>query len=49
MEKGVRARFGFFLWMRDTPGFATLHGDPRFEALVRSLKLPEPKAAPPAE
>jgi hypothetical protein len=40
IQKGVKARFGFLLWLKGTPGFAILHGDPRFEAIVESLKLP---------
>jgi TolB-like protein/tetratricopeptide (TPR) repeat protein len=40
IERGVKARFGFLLWMKGTPGFAILQGDPRFEAIVKRLNLP---------
>ncbi|HSP14289.1 MAG TPA: protein kinase [Thermoanaerobaculia bacterium] len=40
LERGLQSRFSFLLWMKDTPAFAPLHGDPRFEELVREMKLP---------
>ena len=48
LEKGVASRFGFLLWMKGTPAFTSLRGNPRFEALIRSFQLPEPEPAPAA-
>jgi len=43
MEAGVREHNSFIPWMRANPCYAPLRSDPRFEELVRRMKLPELK------
>jgi len=43
MEAAVEERNSFIPWMRANPAYAPLRSDPRFEDLVRRMKLPELK------
>jgi serine/threonine protein kinase/Flp pilus assembly protein TadD len=43
LEAAVKERMTFIPWMRENPAYAPLRSDPRFQALVRRMKLPEVK------
>jgi len=43
LEAAVKERNSFIPWMRDNPSYAPLRSDPRFQDLVRRMKLPEAK------
>jgi len=43
LEAAVEERSTFVPWMRDNPAYAPLRSDPRFQDLVRRMKLPEQK------
>ena len=43
LEAAVKERNSFIPWMRENPNFAHLRSDPRFQDLVRYMKLPELK------
>jgi serine/threonine protein kinase len=43
LEAAVEERMSFIPWMRQNPAFAPLRADPRFQGLVRRMKLPELK------
>jgi tetratricopeptide (TPR) repeat protein len=43
MEAAVEERNTFIPWMRENPNYAPLRSDPRFQDLVRRMKLPELK------
>jgi tetratricopeptide (TPR) repeat protein len=43
LEAAVKERMTFIPWMRDNPAYAPLRPDPRFQDLVRRMKLPELK------
>ena len=43
LESTVNERMTFIPWMRQNPAYAPLRSDPRFEDLVRRMKLPELK------
>jgi serine/threonine protein kinase/Flp pilus assembly protein TadD len=43
MEAAVKERNSFIPWMRQNPAYAPLRSDPRFQDLVRYMKLPELK------
>lgn len=40
LEKGMQSRFSWMPWIKFDPAFSPLRGEPRFEAMVRQLKLP---------
>jgi hypothetical protein len=41
LEEAYKARMSFLPWIRDNHAYAPLHGDPRFEDLVKRMKLPD--------
>jgi serine/threonine-protein kinase len=43
LEAAVNEHNSFIPWMRADPCYAPLRSDPRFQALVRRMKLPELK------
>ena len=43
LEAAVNERMTFIPWMRQNPAYAPLRTDPRFQDLVRRMKLPELK------
>jgi len=43
METAFKERCNFLPWLRETPRYAPLRSDPRFQDMVRRLKLPELK------
>lgn len=43
LELSYKARMSFLPWISDNPGYASLHGDPRFQDMVRRMKQPELK------
>jgi len=43
LDAAVKEHNSFIPWMRDNPNFAPLRSDPRFQELVRFMKLPELK------
>jgi serine/threonine protein kinase/Tfp pilus assembly protein PilF len=43
LEAAVKERMTFIPWIRQNPAYAPLRSDPRFEELVRRMKLPELK------
>jgi len=43
LEAAVKERMTFIPWMRQNPAYARLRTDPRFQDLVRRMKLPELK------
>ena len=43
LDAAVKEHNSFIPWMRDNPNFAPLRSDPRFQELVRYMKLPELK------
>jgi serine/threonine-protein kinase len=43
LEAAVKERMTFIPWMRQNPAYAPLRTDPRFQDLVRRMKLPELK------
>jgi serine/threonine-protein kinase len=43
LEAAVKERASFIPWMRENPAYAPLRSDPRFQDLVRRMKLPELK------
>jgi len=44
LDEAVKERMTFIPWMRQNPAYASLRSDPRFEELVRRMKLPELKS-----
>ena len=40
LEEAYKARSSFLPWIRDNPAYVPLHGDPRFEDLVRRMNVP---------
>jgi eukaryotic-like serine/threonine-protein kinase len=43
LEAAVEERMSFIPWMRQNPAYVPLRADPRFQDLVRRMKLPELK------
>jgi len=43
LEAAVEERMTFIPWMRQNPAYAPLRSDPRFQDLIRRMKLPELK------
>jgi serine/threonine protein kinase len=43
LDEAVKERMTFIPWIRQNPAYAPLRSDPRFEELVRRMKLPELK------
>ena len=43
LEAAFKERQSFIPWLRDNPGYAPLRSDPRFQDIVRRMKLPEVK------
>ncbi|MBE3045949.1 protein kinase [Candidatus Bathyarchaeota archaeon] len=43
LEAAVKERMTFIPWIRENPAFAPLRTDPRFQDLVRRMRLPELK------
>ena len=43
LEAAVEERMTFIPWMRENPAYTPLRSDPRFQDLVRRMKLPELK------
>ena len=43
LEAAVNERMTFIPWMRQNPAYASLRTDPRFQGLIRRMKLPELK------
>jgi TolB-like protein/Flp pilus assembly protein TadD len=43
LEAAIKERSTFIPWMRENPTYAPLRSDPRFQDLVRRMKLPESK------
>jgi len=43
LEEAVKERMTFIPWIRQNPAYAPLRTDPRFQDLVRRMKLPEAK------
>jgi tetratricopeptide (TPR) repeat protein len=41
LDAAVKERMSFIPWMRQNPAYAPLRTDPRFQGLVRRMKLPE--------
>jgi len=41
LDEAVKERMTFIPWIRQNPAYASLRSDPRFEELVRRMKLPE--------
>jgi hypothetical protein len=41
LEHAVAAREGDLVWLRTLPGLSPIQDDPRFEALVRRIGIPE--------
>jgi len=43
LEAAFEERHSFLPWLRDNPAYAPLRSDPRFQDIVRRMKLPELK------
>jgi hypothetical protein len=41
LEAAYERRHSFTPWIGVNPGFASLHGEPGFEDLLRRMKLPK--------
>jgi hypothetical protein len=41
LEKALQERPPFMLWLKIHPMFESLHGDPRFDDLVKRIGIPD--------
>jgi len=41
LEKALQERPSFMLWLKIHPMFENLHGDPRFDDLVKRIGIPD--------